>query len=324
MSRQERLQDKLNAKLQAGEIDQEEYDALMKKFEDLDLLGTTVGRSKNYSYSGSKTMAGGEIAEPVKVSGRLKVTDSLVAPAFTVSGSAGIDGSLTVTGPTKISGSLTVEEEAKFGEPLKLSGKLKSKSLFLTGGGKISGKLEVDERIVSEESLKISGGVEATNIQSTGSVVLSGKLNLAEGLIAKEFVSKGGPGTIGGSIDAEKVEVAKRFRTGGDGITDDIDTSNLESIPELGKFIGEMVTKFIPKVMTSVMGQRDQGEPKILEVKGDVKGQELDISYTTVGGDIIGDNIIIGPGVTVSGTIKYVSTVTLPDDSDYRVEQISK
>ena len=124
------LEDKLRQKLEAGEISQEEYDDLMSKFDNFDLLSSTVGgghrhhKQKGWKFTGSARVKGDETNEPVKVSGKLSVDGSLKCPELKISGSTSINGDLTVIETTKVSGKLNIEGEGKFGGYTAISGKI--------------------------------------------------------------------------------------------------------------------------------------------------------------------------------------------------------
>ena len=47
-----------------------------------------------------------------------------------------------------------------------------------------------------------------------------------------------------------------------------------------------------------------------------------DISYTHVKGDLIADELILGPEVTVDGRIIYKTSIEVPEDSEYNVEKV--
>ena len=327
------LEDTLKAKLERGEITQEEYDNLMKKFGDLDLLGSTISsedkqydyqerKDKSWSISGSATRDGGEISDDVRVSGRLRVNGPLKCPNLKISGSASFYGDLSVVDNFKISGAADIRGVGKFGGVSKVSGKLTIDSdAYFTNSLKISGKAEFGNDLIIGEDLKISGKLEANSIQSKSSIHLSGVMNLANDLVATEFISSGGKSDIGGNLEAEIIEIAKRYRER-EGYSDSMDdTENIDSLPDLGRFISNIVTKVLPGI---IGGSGTWGTPSIFHVVGSVLGSQIDISYANIEGDIEGDDVIIGPKVTVGGVIRYKNTITVPENHNFTIEQINE
>jgi len=324
------LEDKLKQKLANGEIDQEEFDSMMKKFADLDLLSSRVesGSRKNYSFSGSKTIEGGEISQPIRVSGKLNSTGSISCPSISVSGSATIQGALTVVGPSKISGSLRIQDDAKFGSYFKLSGMTEiGGSAYFTDDLKVSGKLLVEEKLVTGSDMKISGRLDADSINSEARIKLSGKVTVANNIIAEEFITSGGRSLVEGSIRATTVEIAKKNRPKIEQQKEIEDEFNREfgddeEFGSLGSFIANMVTSFVPKVLNSTLGVNRV--PGIFTIKQNIEADQIDISYTHVGGDVIGNDIIIGPDVVIEGRIKYRNSINVPEDSSYKIEKIDE
>ena len=72
--------------------------------------------------------------------------------------------------------------------------------------------------------------------------------------------------------------------------------------------------------MSTGMGM---GKPGIFRVEGNIEGKTLDLSYIEVGGDIIGDNVLIGPGVIVKGVVQYRESISIPEGLEIEVQQIS-
>jgi len=327
----ETVENKLRAKLESGEIDQEEYDTLIAKFSDLDLLSSTVETSKkrNYSYSGSRTIDGGEIPQPIRVSGKMTALNSVSCPSFQVSGSAIINGDLSVAGPTKVSGSLKITENGKFGGPFKLSGKtIIGVSAYFMDEAKISGNLQAGEKMNTDSNLKISGKLTAVEVQSTAALTVSGKIETTGDVNVNTFVSSGGASQIGGSLIGEKIEIAKIFREGAEHAEFEaqMDDDNIQSLGDLGYFISNMVTKFIPKLVNEVVSGAMSGKqspPKIFRIEQDLRGKNVDISYTHINGDLEGDDMVIGPEVTVGGEIRYRNSISVPEGSNYEIKRIN-
>ncbi|MHA2252306.1 MAG: polymer-forming cytoskeletal protein [Candidatus Kariarchaeaceae archaeon] len=331
------LEDNLKKKLESGEITQEEYNDLLKKFSDLDLLSSAVEKDKKrgpkrhkWSFTGSASVDGDNVDGPVKVSGRLSVDGDLTCQELKISGATNIDGNLTVVEVTKISGALSVQGDGKFGDSIKTSGKMSiDNSLYLTGPMKISGKVNVTNDIIAGEPIKISGKLNSKTLQSKSTVTLSGKMNVQEDVTVEELISSAGGSEIGGNLQARYLEIGKKYRLrftnseyeeNGNG--DWNDAGDIESIPDLGKFISRMVKKFVPMTMSSMGLGGDLGTPRTFVIGGNVEATEVDISHTHVKGDVIADDIKIGPGVIVDGTIKYKNSIELPEDSDLKVEKL--
>ncbi len=323
------LEENLKKKLESGEITQEEYDDLVKKFGDLNLLSSKVERDHHrkrkkrhkWSFTGSASMEGDEVDGPVRVSGRLNVDGDLKCQVMKVSGAATIDGDLTVVETTTISGALNVYGDAKFGDYVKTSGRMKvEKNLYLTGPLKTSGKVTTGGEIIAGEPIKVSGKIHSQAIRSKSSVKLSGKMQIEKEVVAEELVSSGGTSRIGGNLQANVVEIAKRYRLRSvEGESNEWgDPDDIDSLPDLGRFISKMVTKFIP--MTFNMG--GMSKPGMFEIGNNIEGSEIDISYTHVKGDVIGVNIKIGPSVIVDGIVKYKETIELPEGSEINTEKI--
>ena len=63
---------------------------------------------------------------------------------------------------------------------------------------------------------------------------------------------------------------------------------------------------------------------RILQVHGDITAEEVYLSNCVVNGGIKGNNIIIGPDVTVIGMIEYSETLKFTEDNEstYKTIQI--
>ncbi|MHA2402633.1 MAG: hypothetical protein ACXADH_06535 [Candidatus Kariarchaeaceae archaeon] len=327
------LEENLKKKLENGEISQEEYDELIKKFSDLDLLSSKIDhkqhkhhRKHKWSFTGSANVEGDDVDGPVRVSGRLSVDGDLKCQSLRVSGASSIHGNLTVLETSKVSGALTVHGDAKFGEAVKSSGKMVvDNNLYLTGPLKISGHVKTGGEIVAGEPIQVSGKVNTQEIRSKSQIKISGKLNVTENVIADELITSGASSSIGGNLQARRVEIAQRYRLQTvQGKEDESmgDPDEIDSLPDLGRFISKMVTKFIPMTISSMGFGGSLGKPGIFEVGGNIEGSEIDISHTHVTGDVVGDQVIVGPEVVIDGVIKYRDTLIIPEESDYRTEKI--
>ena len=321
------LEEKLRQKLESGEISQEEYDDLMSKFDDFDLLSSTIGghhhghsRQKGWKFVGSASVKGDETNEPVKVSGKLSVDGSLKCPEMKISGSATINGDLTVLETTKVSGKLAVQGEGKFGGYTAISGKTScSGNMYFTEDMKLSGKLNTPGDIIVGKSAKVSGKVKANSLKSKGLVKISGGITIETDVISDEFYCSGF-GNIGGNLSGNLIEISKKYRERM--VMDDPgetirETEGIDSIPELGEILTKVIKKFVP-----VFNMGSFGRPGIFRVNGNIEGKTVDVSHTEVEGDIIGDNVLLGPGVIVKGVVQYRESISIPEGLEIEVQQI--
>lgn len=320
------LEESLKKKLELGEISEDEYNELIAKFSNLDLLSTRVDQnqsrsksSKKWRFTGSSVVDGEDIDVPVKVSGKLLVKGDLKCPVMKVSGKATIDGSLTVLEGLKTSGYVLINQDGKLGGDIKVSGKLDVKNnLYILDNGKISGKLSVGGNIVSGDYLKVSGKLSAESVQSTGTVQSSGTVNTVGDIIAEEFISSGGASLIGGDLECKSVEIAKRFRDRNQNeFTDNEEFEEVESLNDIGRFVTNLVGRIVPKIMNLGFNDNFGRPPKIFVIEGNLKASLADISYVHIKGDLIADEIILGPEVTVDGQIIYSTSFDTPDGSEH-------
>ncbi|MCH8906496.1 MAG: polymer-forming cytoskeletal protein [Candidatus Heimdallarchaeota archaeon] len=332
MSKNDTLEGSLLTKLENKEITQEEYDELIEKFGSLDLLSSRIEdkprhstKNKRWNFSGSSRVDGDDVEVPVRVSGKLVVDGDLKCPTFKVSGSSTINGNLTVIDTVKASGSLSVHGDVKLGGPVKISGKLQvTENLYVTSTLKVSGKSQIGKDVVLGDYAKISGHLIAAAVKSNNILQISGKVTTEGDLVADEFHSSGGSSRIGGNLLARVVNIAQRWRTGEfntDSKFDDHEFDSLDSLPDLGRFISNLVNKVVPSIINMAMPGRGN-PPSIFEVAGNIEGTDVDISYTHVSGDVVADKVVIGPNVTITGKIKYRSELIIPENTEYRTEQV--
>ncbi|MCE7734116.1 MAG: polymer-forming cytoskeletal protein [Candidatus Heimdallarchaeota archaeon] len=324
------LEESLKKKLDSGEISETEYNELILKFSNLDLLSARVDENerrstspKKWSFTGSSVVDGEDIDVPVKVSGKLLVKGDLKCPIMKVSGKATIDGSLTVLEGLKTSGYVLINQDAKLGGQVKVSGKLDVvNNLYILDEGKVSGKLSVGANVVSGDYLKVSGKLNAESVKSTGTVKSSGTVNTVGDLIAEEFISSGGASLIGGNLECNSIEIAKRFRErNASRSTDNEDYDEVESLNDIGRFVTNLVGKIVPKILNMNLGDNFGRPPKIFVIEGNVKASMIDISYVHIKGDLLADEVIFGPEVTVDGKIIYQTSIEVPEGSEYQVEK---
>lgn len=320
------LEESLKKKLESGEISEDEYNELISKFSNLDLLSTRVDQDQNRSkppnkwrFTGSSVVDGDDIDVPVKVSGKLLVKGDLKCPVMKVSGKTTIDGSLTVLEGLKTSGYVLINQDGKLGGPVKVSGKLDVKNnLYILDEGKISGKLSVDGNVVSGDYLKVSGKLRAQSVKSTGTVQSSGTVNTIGDIIAEEFISSGGASLIGGDLECKSVEIAKKFRIRYQGeSTDNEEFEEVESLNDIGRFVTNLVGRIVPKIMNLGFNDNFGRPPKMFVIEGNLKGSMVDISYVHIKGDLVADEIILGPEVIVDGEIIYSTSIEAPEGSEY-------
>ncbi len=317
---------KLKEKLDAGEISQNEYDELYQKFLKLDILQTTVKspkQSSNWSFKGSNTTEGGTVKGPVISSGKLSLTSNLKCQRLSISGSIDIHGELTVLGKTSANGNILVDGIAKFGGPVALTGVMTVfDNLYSTESMTISGRLTTDGNINSGGPLKISGGLSCENIKSSSSVRLSGKINVKEDFIAKSVDLSKVNAHIGNNLKAEVINISQEYssKKSFEKKLDELD--DIDGIPDIAKFVAKMVTDFVPNVVSGLTNIFTEKSVDKVEIGGTLEGREIDISYTQVNRDIIGDSVKIGPGVIVGGIVKYKKHVELPEGSEIITEKL--
>ena len=265
-------------------------------------------------------MKGDETNEPVKVSGKLSVDGSLKCPELKISGSTAINGDLTVIETTKVSGKLNIEGEGKFGGYTAISGKINcSSNMYFTEDIKLSGKLTTPADIIVGKSAKISGKIHANSLKSKGSVTISGGITVNSDILSDEFYCSGF-GQVGGNLTGNLIEISKKYRERM--FMDDPEkaireTEGVDSIPELGDILTKVIKKFVP-----VFNMGSFGRPGIFHVNGNIEGKTVDVSHTEVEGDIIADNVLLGPGVIVKGVVQYRETITMPENLEIDVLKI--
>lgn len=321
------FESRLKQKLEAGEIDSEEYEYLLKKYSDNEDDNSEFAHTlkRKYSFTGSTRLSGGKIPSVIRSSGKLLITDSVTSQGLIVSGSAEVTGSLTLLQDAKISGKLTVDDDIKIGGNFKLSGKTSAGNrIYIGGSSQISGKLHTTGPLILEDLIKISGKVVCHKITSSADIKLSGKIDTVGSVECNNFVSSGGGSKIGGDLIANEVEIAKKYRLSKEKISS-YEYENESSMDQdnITRLIPNIVGKLVPNILGSI-STGFMGSPSIFHVIGNVKAKSVDISYSEIHGDLIADDIIIGPDVHISGTIKYKNTINVPKNHGYKIEQIEK
>lgn len=324
MTSENTVKHSLDEKLANGEISQEEYDEYIEKFGSLGLLdsiaGSKTSQKQNFKISGSRVFEGGEVDEDIKVTGKFISEGDLKCPSLKVSGKALVYGELVVVEDTKVSGKLSIDQDAKFGGYVKVSGNLQvGNNAYFTEDCKISGKLISTNEIISGPYVGVSGKIQGRSLKSSGLVKISGGVELDEDLLADEFVSSGGRSKVGGSIKATSVEIARKHRERMLGGSEGFDASDsIDSMPDIANFVTRLVNNIVP----SIINTGSIGTPGTFVVEGNIEAKVIDISHTHVNGDLIGDIIRIGPGVTVDGVIRYKEKIEIPQENQYQIEQV--
>jgi len=106
--------------------------------------------------------------------------------------------------------------------------------------------------------------------------------------------------------------------------TDDEDFGEVESLNDIGKFVTNLVGKIVPKIINMNFDGGTSRPPKIFEIEGNLEASEVDISYVHIKGDLIADDVIIGPDVTINGKILYTTSIMIPDGAEYIIEKMKR
>lgn len=172
----------------------------------------------NLRSSGGTSIVGGEYAS-VRVSGALKVSETLDCEELNASGSVKVTGDLrcsgriAASGAVKVDGSLTsgsistsgalacgsdltVQGALHSSGSLTCSGRLTAETLKTTGVAKCTGNVHVRE-LQTSGHLAAGAGVEAEHFRSSGKVEITGLLNAEEVVI--DLSTACTIGDIGGS-----------------------------------------------------------------------------------------------------------------------------
>ncbi|RMG21823.1 MAG: SHOCT domain-containing protein [Methanobacteriota archaeon] len=315
--------ERLREKLEAGEITQEEYEQLLKGLEKIGALeDETAGENdpseKVYDkivVNGAKTIPGGVNKGSTHINGKLRSTGPLVTNSLNINGKADFEQGIEVKGDTKINGKANVIGKAVFLGATKISGKLEAKNNVVFGSeARISGKVSTQGEVVSGEILKIAGKMKAQSLSSTGKIIASGPIEIYEGIVAEEFISKAGGGQAK-FIKGRRIVVGEEYSLRSYESKGKIKVDEINNFAELARYLTDVIA-------TAVFRSRHYGEPRVFEIEETIEGEEIQLSYAHVKGDVIGDRIIIDENTQIEGVIRYRESVTLPENGNYETVQI--
>ncbi len=335
------LEDRLRAKLENGEISQEEYIQLKKKFEKLGILKQgreNIKRSNKLVIRGEKNLNNIDIDAPLIVSGKLSVDGKVKCNNFNIMGYTNINGKLIVNGKTNIGGTVIVDGDAEFLGRTAVTGSLRvTNRISMRDRTSISGKAEGGEMLISDK-LKINGELRVGDIRSADDIIIFGKI-LSGNILCNNFtfiskINKIGISKINGNIRAQNVSI---------GILELDELTNfknikgidikIDNLSDIGIAVNKIVSDFVPGIVDEIIDKTETvvdiftslssifGDKEKLVIYGNVIAENIKISYTDIKGDIMGDTISIGPGVTVTGKVKYRKTISI-NNSDVEVEKI--
>lgn len=314
---QDDVETRLRNKLNSGEITQEEFDELYEKFKNLGMLDAKTppktSKRKSWSFTGSKTVDGDATVDgPVSVTGSLQVTGSLNCQTLSIAGSTKIDGDLLVKQKVNLTGKLEFNGSGKIGGPLSIAGKLETPNdLIVTNIMKTAGKADIGNELVVANTLKIGGKVTANTIKCQEEIRVGGSLSTKGDVIAAVFKAPlAGHSQIGGNLKARLVKIGSTR----DSFNIKID-EKLNGMQDIATFVTKVVSSFVP-------GATDENT-KPFVVLGDVVGDDIELAYTTVHGNVIGKNVKVGDNVVIEGVIRYSGTLDIPEGSTYTVENLS-
>lgn len=319
MSKEESLIDRLNSKLENGEISQEEYDELFEKFETLGILKKRSQLSQwkpSSDQRGSVNLEGGKLEGPASFSGRVHVDGPLECQRLSVTGSTSIDGDLTVIGKTSIVGDVEVEGHAKFGDLVSVSGVLRGeRNVYVTSKFSSSGSVVIKSDLVSDGPVSVAGEFSASTVKSTSTIKVRDIFKVDGDIVAETVEIDSGDISVGGDVKGSNISIFPKLREAS------IDMSGADDVSSVGDLVGKVLDVIVPTVMQTI-GDIFQNRKSVCQIDGNIIGDRIDISNTSVKGDVIGAEIIIGRNVTIEGNIKFKDTIKLPDDRSYRVEKM--
>ncbi len=250
---------------------------------------------------------GGNYKGALRNIGDFYIQDDLLCRGLSVIGRAMIKGLLIVDGSTTILGRSKFLDHCIFGGNSEIKGTANFATHILTSGDlRIGGKVNVKGNVYADSPIYLSGTIKMKNIRSTSMVNARAAIFVKEDIYADEFVLSKGGGEVG-SITARFVTVGFKDRSMAKMYKGSGEKRNLVNPINLFRFVTGSVKHMI---------SRHPKGSKILEVHGDINAEEIYLSNCKVHGGVKGNNIIIGPDVTISGVIEYSEKLELPKNSE--------
>lgn len=306
------IKDQLAQKFANQEISKEEYEDLLSKLDSLDLLQSQ--EKQNYdvlSVHGKRTLTNCT-ADKVRVSGKLTIHENLVANDLSVAGIVSVANNLTVLNSARVNGKLLVNGEAKIAKSSKIAGKMEiGTNLFASEKLSIAGKITVQQDITSDGDLKVAGKLRSRSIRSAGTISIGGKIHVDENVVANFFIVNNSTGFIGGNLFADTVTINQRHRESS--VLDD-ESETITDLPSLARFLTRVIRN-------TNFSYNSPSAPFV--VNGNIESVTADLSNIEIGGDLVADNVILGPNVVVKGIVKYRETISYPEDLEIAVEKIN-
>lgn len=199
---EDKMVEELKRKLENGEISQELYEEIMKRWNDKSTPSETSEEEKNdrdrVRQGDTKISGSGHlsdvVSETLRISGSGHVSGYVDVGQMKVSGSGKFQGDISVSDTLESSGSLKAEKKITAGN-IDASGSIRAESIVAKNIDS-SGSLRVEKSIEAEE-MDVSGSCTAENI-TVGRLESSGSLHVIE-LRGKDV-------EISGSFEADNVE----------------------------------------------------------------------------------------------------------------------
>ena len=325
MSRSEKLEDRLKAKLESGEISKEEYDELYNKFLKLGILDKDQPDTQdahNIYATGTKTIEGGKYGSVVS-SGKLIVDGPIECRRLSISGAADIDGNLSVIETSIISGDLEVKGVAKFGGSVSSTGSIQvGGDIYTASKLNSSGNLIVEGSIITDKKIVIEGELQSQRLLSSSNVSMSGKIQVGD-IVAETLELESGRMSITGNIQAKKVKIMEPF------VSLDLNSDQLlgelNDIPPFVRDLTQTLTNnFLPKVEKFVNTMASIFDPikGFVEVDGNVTADIIILANVHIRGDVIGKTITLGQNVKVDGEILYQDEINPREYEGLRIRKI--
>jgi len=254
----------------------------------------------------------------INITGKLNVKDHLLASQLNVTGKGFFNGFVFVNGNTVIAGKVSFNHQCIFIGNSTVSGKISfEKHLISSGILNIKGKAMVEGNIYTDNEFRISGHLKANTIKSTSLIISKSNLEITEKIIAKEFISFGG-GSVG-EINANQISIG---------------FSNTERLKRLNREFDDRekltnpssIGKYLVNVVKGISIFNRNKETKILEIQGDLIGDNVEVANCVINGSIKANNVKIGHNVQIIGQIEYTQEIDVLDGEvdNYTIKQIDK